>query len=129
MGLRQDGDAVLGAASDLGGRHPGFEPLCDRRVVQVAGAAAEQWALPVRGSRYRRGALAALLAGGAVVGPAVPGSDAEAERTNRPRPTSRALRADHEFFPLNAVCIIPMIDKSLRASRRPDRTDPPRALS
>src|SRR5439155_14112603 len=36
--LEQDGDAVSGAAGDLGGRHPGVEPQGDGGVAQVVGA-------------------------------------------------------------------------------------------
>jgi len=38
--LGQDGDAVPGAAGDLGGGHFGVEPERDGGVAQVAGAAA-----------------------------------------------------------------------------------------
>ena len=37
---KQDGDAVPGAAGDLGGGHPGVQP--QRRVPQVVGASAER---------------------------------------------------------------------------------------
>ena len=40
--LQQDGDAVPGAAGDLGGGHPGVEPQRDRRVPQVIRAAAQR---------------------------------------------------------------------------------------
>src|ERR1022692_1887095 len=43
--LEQDGDAVPGAAGDLGGGHPGIEPHGDGGVAEVVGAAGERGGL------------------------------------------------------------------------------------
>jgi len=43
--LEQNGDAVPGAAGDLGGGHPGIQPQRDRRVAQVIRTPTERGAL------------------------------------------------------------------------------------